>query len=141
MCAAKSLSARVGIDGKFFRLDGQKFFVKGVTYGPFAPDKDGDTFGSPQEVAKDFAQIRQLNANVVRVYYVPPRWFLDLASEHRLKVFVDIPWEKHRCFLETYGMREAARENVRAAAKACAGHSALFAFSVANAIPAEIVPW
>jgi len=138
---ASQQSARVAVDGKFFRVGSEKFIPKGVTYGPFAPDASGETFGTPEQVARDFAQIRELNVNVVRVYYVPPRWFLDLAEQHRLKVFVDIPWEKHRCFLESYEMREAARTNVRAAAKACAGHPALFAFSVANEIPAEIVRW
>ncbi len=133
--------ARVAVDGKFFRLGHEKFIPKGVTYGPFAPNGSGETFGTPEQAAKDFAQIRELNANVLRVYYVPPLWFLDLAEQHGLKVFVDIPWEKHRCFLETYEMREAARESVRAAARACAGHPALFAFSVANEIPAEIVRW
>jgi glycosyltransferase involved in cell wall biosynthesis len=134
-------SARVAVDGKFFRVGTEKFIPRGVTYGPFVPDSNGETFGTPEQVARDFAQIRELNANVARVYYVPPRWLLDLAEQHGLKVFVDIPWEKHRCFLESYEMREAARENVRVAARTCAGHSALFAFSVANEIPAEIVRW
>jgi glycosyltransferase involved in cell wall biosynthesis len=132
---------RVRVDGKFFRIGAEKFIPKGVTYGPFAPDADGETFGTPEQAARDFAQIRELNANLVRVYYVPPKWFLDLAEQHGLKVFVDIPWEKHRCFLESYEMREAALQKVRAAATACAGHPALFAFSVANEIPAEIVRW
>src|ERR1041385_6224401 len=132
---------RPHVDGKFFRVGREKFFPKGITYGPFAPDQNGETFGTPTQVDKDFARIRELNANLVRVYYVPPRWLLDLALRHGLKVLVDIPWEKHRCFLETYEMREQARQCVRAAAKACKGHSALFALSVANEIPAEIVRW
>jgi O-antigen biosynthesis protein len=132
---------RVHVDGKFLRLGAQKFFLKGVTYGPFAPDESGCTFASREQTARDFAQILQLGANTLRVYYVPPRWFLDLAHEHALKVFVDIPWEKHRCFLETYEMREAAFECVRGAARACAGHPALLAFSVANEVPAEIARW
>jgi len=134
-------SARVVADGKFFRFAGAKFFPKGVTYGPFAPDAKGETFPPPERVAEDFRLIRELNANVVRVYYVPPRWLLDAAAEHGLKVLVDVPWEKHRCFLETYEMRTAAREAVRAAAQACAGHPAVFALSVANEIPPEIVRW
>ena len=85
-------SGRVAVDGKFFRLDGRKFLLKGVTYGPFAPDDHGETFGSREQVRGDLALIRELGANVLRVYYPPPRWFLDLAHEHGLKVLVDIPW-------------------------------------------------
>src|SRR5690606_15435852 len=29
---------RATVDGKFFRLGGRKFPIKGVTYGPFAPN-------------------------------------------------------------------------------------------------------
>ena len=33
---------RVTVDGKFFRLGGRKFYPKGVTYGPFAPNASGE---------------------------------------------------------------------------------------------------
>lgn len=129
------------VDGKFLRLGAEKFYLKGVTYGPFAPDADGCTFASQDQTARDFELVRELGANTVRVYYVPPRWLLDLAQAHELKVLVDVPWEKHRCFLETYEMREAARVTVRSAAQACAGHPAVLALSIANEVPAEIVRW
>ena len=32
------------IDGKFLRVAGQRFLVKGVTYGTFAPDETGHQF-------------------------------------------------------------------------------------------------
>src|SRR5471030_3125143 len=89
---------RVSLDGKFFRVGGQKFCPKGVTYGPFKPDATGGTFPTPAQTARDFKLIQQLNANCVRVYHVPPRWFLDLAAEHDLKVLVDYYWPKHTCF-------------------------------------------
>src|SRR5437899_20678 len=92
---------RVIVDGRFFRLGREKFYVKGVTYGPFAPDANGETFASREQTARDFRQIRDLAANLVRVYYVPPSWFLELAAEHGLKVLIDIPWPKHLCFLDS----------------------------------------
>ena len=132
---------RVTVDGKFFRLGGKKFHVKGVSYGPFAPEGERGHFASPEQTMRDFAQIRELGANLVRVYHVPPRWFLDLASEFGLKVLVDIPWNKHLCFLDSKEQKAEARETVRNAAKACAGHPALFAYSVANEIAPDVVRW
>jgi O-antigen biosynthesis protein len=132
---------RVKVDGKFFRLGREKFFVKGVTYGPFAPDHSGETFGTPEQAAQDFARICELGANVLRVYYPPPGWFLDLAHQHTLKVLVDIPWPKHLCFLDSEEAQAEARETVRRAVSAAKGHPAIFAFSVVNEIPAEIVRW
>jgi len=41
MVAPIATSARVVVDGKFFRLGGKKFYLKGVSYGPFAPDGSG----------------------------------------------------------------------------------------------------
>ena len=141
MAVTASLSPRVGVDGKFFRLGGKKFYVKGLAYGPFAPNAAGQPFASPGQTASDFAQIRELGANLIRVYHVPAKWFLDLAAEHKLKVLVDIPWSKHLCFLESHARRAEACEVVRRAVFGCTRHPAVLAFSVANEIPADIVRW
>src|ERR1043166_5067570 len=108
MPAAERTERRVSVDGKFFRLGGEKFYLKGVTYGPFAPDERGETFGSPAQSARDFGQIRALGANLLRVYHIPPRDWLEMVSEHGLKVLVDIPWPKHLCFMDSAASRAAA---------------------------------
>ena len=141
MALAGHTTHRVTVDGKFFRAGSEKFYVKGFAYGPFAPNAAGQPFASPERTAADFALMRQAGANVVRVYHVPARWFLDLALEHGLRVLVDIPWNKHVCFLDDPGQMDAAREAVRRAVSACARHPAVFAFSVANEIPADVVRW
>ncbi len=132
---------RVTVDGKFFRLGANKFFARGVSYGPFAPSAAYDTFAPPEQTARDFALIRALGANLIRVYHVPPRWLLDLASEHELRVLVDVPWQKHLCFLDSQQSQREAREMVRKAVRDCERHPAVFAFSVVNEIPADIVRW
>ena len=44
MAVTASSQLRVSVDGKFFRLGGQKLYVKGVAYGPFAPNAAGPAF-------------------------------------------------------------------------------------------------
>lgn len=134
-------TARVKIDGKFFQLAGRRFHVKGITYGPFAPNSDGEMFASREQSARDLEQIHQLGANLLRLYNVPPRWFLDLAAARGLKVLIDIPWSKHLCFLDSTDTQKQARAAVRQAAEHCKGHPALFGFSVVNEIGADIVRW
>ena len=141
MAAAAPSRPRVSVDGKFFRLGAEKFYVKGVAYGPFAPDPAGSRFSSPDQTAQDFALIRTLRANVIRVYHIPSKWLLDLAAEHGLKLLVDIPWNKHLCFLDSKQRQEEARQAVRQAVSDCARHPAVFAFSVVNEIPPDIVRW
>ncbi|HEV2392594.1 MAG TPA: glycosyltransferase [Verrucomicrobiae bacterium] len=141
MALASPLRSRVSVAGKFFRLDDQKFYVKGLTYGPFQPDPTGQLFASPEQTAKDFERIRLMGANVVRLYQPPPRWLLDLAIEHKLKLFVDIPWNSHLCFLDSASQREAACHAIRRAVFACARHPAIFAYSVANELSPDILRW
>ena len=141
MSAPATHSDRVRVDGKFFRLGEQKFYAKGVTYGPFAPSEDKSFFPARDQVGRDFAQIRELNANTVRVYTVPPRWLLDLAQTHGLKLLVDVPWWKNGCFLDSADTKAAARKAVHDAVAACAHHPAIFAFSVVNEIPPDLVRW
>ncbi|MCC6820529.1 MAG: glycosyltransferase [Verrucomicrobiota bacterium] len=132
---------RVWVDGKFFRRGAEKFLLKGVAYGPFAPNAKGEPFASPEQTGRDFALIRELRANLLRLYHIPPRWFLDLAAQHDLLLLIDIPWDKHLLFLDEAARRAAARQSVCHAVLACAQHPAVFAYSVANEIPADIVRW
>ena len=56
--------------------------------------------------------------NAVRTYTIPPRWLLDLAAEHGLRVMVGLPWEQHVAFLDEPGARRVDRAS--ACARACA---------------------
>jgi len=132
---------RISVGGKFFRLGESKFHVKGIAYGPFAPDSLGHAFASAEQTKRDFEQIVLVGANTVRVYHVPDIWFLDLAAEHKLKLFIDVPWNKHLCFLESSQHRRAAHQAVRKAVLSCAKHPAVFGFSIANEIAPDIVRW
>ena len=141
MSASAAKSDRVRVDGKFFRLGEKKFYAKGVTYGPFAPGEDKSFFPPRAQLERDFLQIRELGANTLRVYTIPPRWLLDLAHTHGLKLLVDVPWWKNGCFLDSAETRATARKAVSDAVAACAHHSAVFAFSVVNEIPPDLVRW
>jgi glycosyltransferase involved in cell wall biosynthesis len=129
------------VEGKFFRAGLKKFHVRGISYGPFEPGLAGDPFASAERTAADFALIRELGANVLRIYHVPPRWFLDSAQQHDLRVLIDIPWNSHLCFLDSRRLQQEACEAVRNAVYATAHHPAIFAYSVVNEIPPDIVRW
>src|SRR3954470_3291701 len=130
---------RVRRDGKFFRLGTEKFFVKGVTYGPFALNADGDAYADLDQTRADFEQILALGANCVRVYHNPPVWFLNLAHEMGVKVFVDVAWPKNLAFVGDEQLERQARDAVRTAARQCGNHPAVFAISVVNEVPPDIV--
>ena len=81
MPAQDTARARVSVDGKFFRLAGRKFYAKGVTYGPFAPNAAGDCLPERAQQCRDFDHIRRLGANAIRLYFPPPRTLLDDALD------------------------------------------------------------
>ena len=130
---------RVTLDGKFFRLGTEKFYVKGLTYGPFAPNENGEPLASPAYTRKDFEQIVEMGVNCIRIYHTPPQWFLDLAQEKGLKVFLDVAWPKNLAFVGDADVARQAHEAVRSAARACGNHPAVFAISVVNEIPPDLV--
>lgn len=136
-----SANAMVTVDGRFFRRGAQKFHVKGCTYGPFAPNAAGEPYPGQSRTRSDFRLLRELGANLIRVYHPPPRWILDLADEEGLKVFVDIPWRKHTCWLDDEAAMREARESVAKAVRDTREHPAVFAFSVVNEIPPDIARW
>src|SRR5580658_5411545 len=132
---------RPSVRGKFFRVGEAKFYLKGVTYGPFRPGPDGRQFLGQTETERDLELARRLGANLLRLYQVPPRWFLDLAQQNGLKLLIDVPWSKHLCFLDSPVFKKQARDAVRAAVQGCARHPAVFAYSVVNELPPDIVRW
>ena len=89
----------------------------------------------------DLVAIRQLGANLVRVYEPPPVWFLDLALTHDLRVFVDVPWNKDLCFLDRHETQRDIRDTLRGKLRPVLGHKAIFAVSVVNELPADVVRW
>src|SRR5439155_7426821 len=70
-----------------------------------------------------------------------PRWLLDLAQAHGLKVMVGIPWEQHITFLDDRTRVRSIPQQVRAAVRSCGGHSAVLCYAVGNEIPSSIVRW
>jgi GT2 family glycosyltransferase len=130
----------VRVDGKFFARDGQRFRVQGVTYGPFSPLFE-EPFPAPERVRQDFAQMQTFGVQSVRTYHVPPDWLLHVADEHNLTVFLDIPWRKHLCFLESSEAMAEARAEVQQAAERGRRHACVFAYSIGNEIPPAIVRW
>lgn len=127
--------------GKFFFRGAEKFFLRSVTYGPFAPDADGAAFPRSTLVQRDFALMRELGANAIRTFTVPPRWLLDLAAEYDLAVLVGLSWTEHVCFLEDPAVADGVRTAVRDGVEHCQGHAAIFAYLVGNEIPPDVVRW
>jgi GT2 family glycosyltransferase len=132
---------RPEVRGKFLYLGETKFLVKGVTYGTFAPDATGGEYGSAEAVERDFANMAAHGFNAVRTYTVPPRWLLDCATRHGLRVMVGLPWEQHVTFLDERRRARSIIERVRAGVRACAGHPAVLCYVIGNEIPAAIVRW
>src|SRR3989475_428216 len=132
---------RLEARGKFFFTGTQKILLKGVTYGPFAPDAFGSQFHDPRAVAADLDLMAELGANTLRTFTIPPRWLLDLAGDRNLRVLAGIPWAEHVCFLDSKELTQRIRRTVAEAVKACGGHPAVAAYLVGNEIPPDIVRW
>jgi len=133
--------ARPEVRGKFLYIGDEKFYVRGVTYGPFKPTPDGCEYKNAGEVHEDFAMMVKHGINCVRVYTVPPRWFLNLALHHGLRVMVGLPWEQHIAFLDELPRIRDIERRVREGVRACANHPAVLCFAIGNEIPASIVRW
>ena len=126
---------------KFFFEGDRKFFVKGVTYGPFKPDAEGHYLGPRDQVERDLAQMREAGLNVVRIYHVPPLWFLDCCAAAGMRVLITLPWAKHVEFLGRKASRDEIVAMVRTAVATNRGHPAIFGYLVGNEISSTMVRW
>jgi hypothetical protein len=84
------------VQGKFLFVGDEKLWIRGVTYGTFRPDSGWSmSIMIPRPSSMDFAQMADSGLNAIRTYTVPPRWLLDAAQRHGLRVMVGLPWEQH----------------------------------------------
>ncbi|HWF52703.1 MAG TPA: glycosyltransferase [Solirubrobacteraceae bacterium] len=138
--ATRQAGARPEVHGKFFRFGEEKLYLRGVTYGPFAPGSGGEPY-DPGRTREDFARMVQAGVNVVRLYTPPPLWLLDAAAAEELLVFAGLAWEEHITFLAERRRASEIVERARSEILARVGHPALLAWAIGNEIPAPIVRW
>src|SRR5256885_16573285 len=80
------VAQRPVVKGKFLFVGDEKFLARGVTYGPFRPNERGCAYHRPEVAHRDFAAMADHGINSIRTYTCPPRWLLDVAAEHGLRV-------------------------------------------------------
>lgn len=132
---------RPRVKGKFLWKGSQKLWIRGVTYGTFRPNANGEQFPPPVIARQDLAQMVLHGFNTIRTYTIPPTWFLDLAQEHGLSIMVGLPWEQHILFLDEKSRIQSIEARVREGVAGCARHPAVLAYAIGNEIPASIVRW
>jgi GT2 family glycosyltransferase len=127
--------------GRFFFHRDEKFFLKGVTYGPFAPSPAGAPFPEEAIVNRDFSLMAQSGVNCFRTFTLPPKWLLDKATTFGLRAIIGIPWPQHISFLDSKQTQADIRQIISRGVAAYKGHPGVFAYLLGNEIPPEMVRW
>lgn len=134
-------SNRPNVQGRFLYVNGERFWIKGVTYGTFRPNENGEPFPSRAQVRHDFAQMREAGVNTVRLYTPPPDWVADIAHEFGLYLLPDIVWGPRRCDFDNPERMKYLFDWVREHTRRLANHPAILMYSIGNEIPPLIVRW
>ncbi len=130
------------VDGKFLKVNGRRFWIKGVTYGTFAPNSVGEPYPEIDQVRADFARMASAGINTVRMYTPPSNRIADAAEAAGIYLVPDICWGPRICRqLENPEQRQMIRDWTRQNARRLAGHPAILMFSIGNEIPPLMVRW
>ncbi|MBI2194252.1 MAG: glycosyltransferase [Planctomycetes bacterium] len=133
---------RPRVRGKFLYVGPAKFFIRGVTYGPFPKNSEGHPFPERAAIRRDFQLMCGCGINTLRTYIDPPGYLLDLAAEEGLKVMAGAAWYLARnCIYDDPDCRAKALESVRGLARTCRGHPAILLYCVGNEVPPLTVRW
>ncbi|MGC2443791.1 glycosyltransferase [Candidatus Binatus sp.] len=134
--------ARLVSHGKYLLDGAQKFYLRGVSYGPFAPNSRGDRYPEPDRAAADFALMKKLGANVIRLYVPPPPWMVEEAQKAGLRMMLGIPWPFHMAFLDSADMMREIRDAIRKTVLETRQFGeTIAAYSIGNEIRSDIVRW
>jgi GT2 family glycosyltransferase len=129
------------VRGKLLYRGDEKLFVRGITYGTFRPNGEGESFPSRDTVERDFARMAESEINAVRTYTPPPRWLFDCAERNGLLVLVGLAWPQHVAFLDDPALTREIEKTLIEGVRATRGHAALLGYSIGNEIPSTIVRW
>ncbi len=133
---------RPHVGGKFLFTGGEKIYVRGVTYGAFRPDAQGNEYHDLAAIERDFAQMAANGINAVRIpHTTPPVSLLDAAHRHGLWVMVGLSAEQHLGFVMDKRRDLDPERVLRERVQRCAGHPALLCYALGNEIPALIARW
>ena len=134
--------ARPRVGGKFLFVGDEKLYVRGVTYGAFAPDARGNEYHDLAAIERDFAHMAAHGINTVRIpHTMPPRALLDIAARHGLRVMVGLSAEQYIGYIiDRRGAPDIA-SLIRRTVRRCAGHPALLCYALGNEIPAPMARW
>jgi O-antigen biosynthesis protein len=134
--------ARLVPHGKYLLDGAQKFYIRGVSYGPFAPNSRGERYPEPERATADFALMKRLGANVIRLYVPPPPWMVEEAQKAGLRVMLGIPWPFHMAFLDSPEMMREIRDTIRnTVLETRQFGETIAAYSIGNEIRSDIVRW
>ena len=134
--------ARLAAHGKYLLDGAEKFYIRGVSYGPFAPNSRGERYPEPERAAADFALMKRLGANVIRLYVPPPPWMVEAAQKAGLRMMLGIPWPFHMAFLDSADMMREIRDAIRKTVLDTRQFGeTIAAYSIGNEIRSDIVRW
>ncbi len=134
--------ARLLSRGKYLLDGAQKFYIRGVSYGPFAPNSRGERYPEPERAAADFALMKSLGANLIRLYVPPPQWMVEEAQKAGLRMMLGIPWPFHMAFLDSADMMREIRDAIRKTVLETRQFGeTIAAYSIGNEIRSDIVRW
>lgn len=128
--------------GFHFYSGDRKWLARGVTYGPFEGEGTDHPYPPPEQLHSDFAAMRQLGVNAVRLY-APPKdaTLARIADEHELQLLIDIPWPKHLDVYDDPGRREMCLDMVRVGVERLRAWPAVLGIFLGNEIPPDLVRW
>ena len=135
------VSSRPQVDGKFLRVGGERFWVKGVTYGTFRPNEQGEPYPPFGRLRDDFARMAEAGINTVRLYTPPSDRIADAAAEAGLYLIPDLCWGPRKCELHEPEDLSAIFDWTQSHARRLAGHPSILMFSIGNEIPPLVARW
>src|SRR5580693_3068999 len=134
--------ARLAAHGKYLFDGAEKFYIRGVSYGPFAPNSRGERYPEPERAAADFALMKRLGANLIRLYVPPPPWMVEAAQKAGLRMMLGIPWPFHMAFLDSREMMREIRDAIGKTVRDTRQFGeTIAAYSIGNEIRSDIVRW
>lgn len=132
---------RIEARGFHFHRGVEKWIVKGVTYGPFRPRRDGSQFPERERIQSDLDMMVLAGVNTIRLYTNPGNDLADLAAARDIHLLVDVPWPKHIDVYNSRDLEEMCLSMVGEGARTASQWPNVLGMMVGNEVPPDLARW
>jgi len=109
----RAVLKEIKVNETTFTVDGQPFFVRGISYSPFYPGESNRDLSKKANIADDVKKMREIGANTLLIYWLRSEEIYKQARENNLMILQGIWIDQNPADFQDPHFKDGIRRQIR----------------------------